>query len=163
MADYWLDSNVFIEGRKGPYGFDIAPRFWSLIDEMVPVGRVSSSSLVYRELLEAEPDLFKWVIIRRQSGLFIEPDLGVQEAYREIIRYLLDRYNNNQSRRRFLEKADPWVIAHAFALGGSVVTLEAKVPDDSQKVKIPNVCDHFNVPCVTTYQMLRELGVSWNA
>ena len=162
MADYWLDSNVFIEGRKGPYGFDIAPRFWSVIDEMVAVGRVSSSSLVYGELLGAEPDLLKWIVIRRQSGLFVIPDIGVQEAYRKVIRYVLDRYNNNQARRRFLEKADPWVIAHASANGGTVVTLEAKAPADSQKVKIPNVCEHFNVPCFTTYQMLRGLGVSWN-
>ena len=161
MSDYWLDSNVFIEGRKGPYGFDIAPRFWSIIDEMVAAGRVSSSTLVYRELLAGEVDLFHWAEDRKESGLFVVPDIDVQEAVRSIIRYVIERYNDNQARRRFLARADPWVIAHAYAAGGSVVTLEARVRDDSQKVKIPNVCTHFGVRSVTTYQMLRELGVSW--
>ena len=32
---------MFIEGMKGPYGFDIAPRFWELIDEMIEVGRIA--------------------------------------------------------------------------------------------------------------------------
>ena len=41
------------------------------------------------------------------------------------------------------------------------MTLEEKVMDTSQQVKIPNVCSHFNVTCINTYQMLRELGVAW--
>ena len=42
MPEYWLDSNIFIEGKKGPYGFDIAPRFWVLIDELVAGSRYVS-------------------------------------------------------------------------------------------------------------------------
>ena len=61
-----------------------------------------------------------------------------------------------------MNRADPWVIAHAISQGGTVVTLEEKVMDTSQQVKIPNVCSHFKVTCINTYQMLRELGVAWN-
>ena len=60
-----------------------------------------------------------------------------------------------------MDGADPWVIAHAIAHGGVVVTFEARAPVNSQQVKIPNVCQHFHMRCITTYQMLRELGVSW--
>ena len=42
------------------------------------------------------------------------------------------------------------------------MSLEGRDRDNSQQIKIPNVCDYFNVPFVNTYQMLRELGVSWN-
>ena len=162
MPDYWLDSNVFIEGRKGPYGFDIAPRFWSVIDEMVAVGRVSSSTLVYDELTDVQDDLAAWARARRTAGLFTQPNIPVQEAFREVIEYVAQRFPDNQARRRFLDRADPWVIAHAIAKGGAVVSLEGRDPDNSQKVKIPNVCGHFHVPCDNTYQMLRDLGVSWN-
>ena len=163
MPDYWLDSNVFIEGRKGPYGFDIAPRFWSLIDELIADGRISCSVKVYDELLNGQDDLADWTRDRRRVGLFTEPDIPVQEAFREVAAYVEHHYPDNQARSRFLDRADPWIIAHAIAHGGSVVTLESRVPDASQQVKIPNVCEHFHVPYVNTYQMLRELGVSWNA
>ena len=55
------------------------------------------------------------------------------------------------------------MIAQALADGSAVVTLEIEVPTNSQKAKIPNVCNQFNVRHINTYQMLRELGVSWNA
>ena len=60
-----------------------------------------------------------------------------------------------------MDGADPWVIAHAIAHGGVVVTFEARAPVNSHQVRIPNVCQRFDVRCITTYQMLRELGVSW--
>ena len=162
MPDYWLDSNVFIEGKKGPYGFDIAPRFWDLLDELTDNGRISCPTRVCGELLEGQDDLAGWAQERRTSGLFVEPDAQVQDAFRQVVAYVMEQYPDNQARRRFLDRADPWVIAHAIANGGTVVSLEGKDPPASQQVKIPNVCDHFSVPSVNTYQMLRDLGVSWN-
>ena len=163
MADHWLDSNVFIEGKKGPYGFDIAPRFWTLLDELTENGRIACPMRVCDELLDGQDDLAGWAQARRRSDLFGEPDVPVQEAFREVIAYVTQDYPDNQAKRRFLDRADPWVIAHAIAHGGTVVSLEGRDPDASQQVKIPNVCEHFNVPYVNTYQMLRGLGVSWNA
>lgn len=165
MVDYWLDSNVFIEGKKGPYGFDIAPRFWIMIDELIADNRISCPAMVYNELLGTQDDLAAWAQNRRESGLFIQPDTEVQEAYRMVGEYVIQRYPDNQARRRFLDRADPWVIAHATAQGGAVVTLEVIMPDSSHQVRVPNVCRHsgFNVRCINTYDMLRELGVSWNS
>ena len=60
-------------------------------------------------------------------------------------------------------RADPWVIAHAMATGGAVVTHEQKNPAISNKVKIPNVCGHFGVRYIDVYLMLRERGVSWDS
>ena len=159
MADYWLDSNVFIEANKGPYGFDIAPGFWTLLDEMFNAGRICSSITVYRELPAKNDDVARWAKERRSSGLFPEPGPAVQDRFRAIAAYVSNRYPANQS-NRFLSGADPWVIAHAAADGGVVVTMETRVPDNSQKAKIPNVGDQFNVRSINTYQMLRELGAT---
>ena len=165
MVDFWLDSNIFIEGKKGPYGFDIAPRFWGLLDEMIEQGRIACPITVYDELLHMPDDLSAWAKARRNSGLFVEPDMAVQTEYRRVIEYVIGRYPDNQSRRRFLSRADPWVIAHAMAAGGAVATIEARVPKNSVKVRIPNVCEYcsFSISCVTTYDMLRNLGVSWTS
>ena len=163
MVDYWLDSNVFIEGKKGPYGFDIAPGFWTVMDELVEDGRIACPAMVYYEVLDTPDDLADWAQHRKASGLFAEPDPGVQKAYRTVVEFVSRHYPNNQARRRFLDRADPWVIAHSLARGGTVVSMEGRVPTGSQQTKIPNVCAHLGVRCVTTYQMLRELGVSWNS
>ena len=163
MADYWLDSNVFIEGMKGPYDFDIAPRFWELIDELIDENRISCPLLVYGELLDGQDQLSNWARERRGSGLFIEPDEMVQEAFAEVIQRVERRYPDNQARRRFLDRADPWAIAHAAVDGSVVVTLEIRVPSVSQQVKIPNVCNQLQVRSINTYQMLRELRVSWSS
>ena len=162
MADYWVDSNVFEEGRKGPYAFDLAPRFWSLVDEFIKSGQIASSILAFRELRESIGEMAEWASRQRNTGLFIEPDDDVQESYSKIVAYIASRYPDNQARRRFLSGVDPWLIAHAMTYGGKVVTLEEEVRDDSAKVKIPNVCEHFQVGCITTYEMLRELRVSWS-
>ena len=162
MADYWLDSNIFIEGKKGPYGFDIAPRFWALIAELTVDGRIACPVWVYEELLEGQDDLVGWAQDRKASGLFVEPSLDVQQAFTEITEYVSTNYRNTKATQRFLSRADPWVIAHAVAEGGAVVTMEILRPNDG-KITVPNVCAHpdFNVRYLNTYQMLRELGESW--
>ncbi len=162
MADYWLDSNVFIEGRKGPYGFDIAPRFWGLIDELIDNGRLSCPARVCDELLDGQDDLAAWAQGRRARGLFVDPGAAVQGAFRIIVEYVTANYPDTKATRTFLDSADPWVIAHALADGAAVVTMEVATGPTVGKVKIPNVCDYFNLRRLNTYQMLRELGVSWN-
>ena len=163
MTDYWIDSSVFIEGRKGPYGFDIAPRFWSLLDDLIADDRIACPLTVYDELLEVPDELREWAQARRASGLFVEPSTEVQLELATIVEHVTQRYPDNQARRRFLDRADPWVIAHATTHGDAVVTLEDWVSRTSQQVRIPNVCDQLNARCITTYDMLRELGVSWNS
>ena len=162
MPDFWLDSNVFIEGKKGPYAFDIAPRFWALIDELIDDGQMACPLLVYDELLEVQDDLAGWAKERRKSGLFTLPDAAVQVAYKDVVDHVRQSYPDNQARRRFLDRADPWVIAHAISGSGTVVTLELRVASSSQQVKIPNVCDDYGIRWINTYQLLRELGVSWD-
>ena len=142
-------------------GFDIAPTFWELLDGLVADGRIASPARVYDELLDGQDELLAWARTRKASGLFVEPDGAVQVSFREIVEYVGTHYRPIRETQRFLDKADPWVIAHAHAGGGKVVTLEQQVPNISRIVKIPNVCDHFGLESINTYQMLRELGVSW--
>ena len=55
-------------------------------------------------------------------------------------------------------KADPWVIAHALTLGGTVVTSEKSgkqtVP---RKKKIPSICAVLDVPCCTITSFLWQM------
>ena len=156
MVEYWLDSDVLIQAKNGPYGFDIVPGFWTFIDEMSDLGKVRASSLVYDELVDGGDELAEWVR-SRQERLFVEPDQGTQVAFTPIAEYVLSAYEPAES-SRFLDGADPWSIAHAVSAGGVVVTREKLVVPESKKVKIPNVAAEFGVVTTNEYSMLRELG-----
>ena len=59
----------------------------------------------------------------------------------------------------FLAGADPWLIAHAIAKGGKVVTFERRVGSSSSNIKIPNVCDYFRIETISLYQMFTEANI----
>lgn len=161
MQKYCLDTNVFIEAKKGPYGFDIVPAFWDWIDQQVANGTIYCSTMVYDELMEGEDELSDWARLRVNSGLFIEPDEVVQQYLRAIADYVNTNYEAIAS-SYFLGKADPWVIAHAKTDSSIVVTHEQTVPNNSHKVKIPNICVQFSVQYVNPYMMLRNLSARFS-
>ncbi|RZI70387.1 MAG: DUF4411 family protein, partial [Pseudomonas sp.] len=51
--------------------------------------------------------------------------------------------------------ADAFIVARAFAIGGSVVTAERFKPN---AVKLPNICDHFKIPCLDLERFMEEEG-----
>ena len=162
LVSYWLDANVFIEAAKGPYGFSIVPGFWAFLEGLALRGTIGSSVLVYSELKEGGDHLAVWAGSQQHLNLFREPDADVQTRFGEIADHILRRYDEANA-SNFLASADPWLIAHASAEGGTLVTLEVRVPENSRKIKIPNVCDHLGVRTINTYQMLRELGANLTA
>jgi len=58
----------------------------------------------------------------------------------------------------FSRGADAFVIAHAMADKGAVVTFESAKCPESQKIRIPHVCAHFGVPCIDLKQLLIDLN-----
>jgi hypothetical protein len=161
VPDYWLDSDVLIESKKRWYSFQIAPGFWEFLDQEANAGHIAASSRVYHEIVdETDDDLADWAKNRRGPPLFIDPDAAVQAALTEIVDYVHATYPPVHA-QRFLSGADPWIIAHAKVHGGTVVTLETLITDPSAKrVKIPNVCAHFEVPYTNLFTMLTSLGMS---
>lgn len=157
MPDYCLDSNVFIQAKNGPYGMDIVPAFWDWLDSQSEAGVIFSTQLVYDELAAGDDELADWVKDRRTSGLFITTDEHVQQRFQDIANYIESHYDEVNA-RTFLAGADPWVVAHALIENAIVVTHETLVADNSRKVKIPNVCEAFQVDYINPYTMLRDLG-----
>ena len=56
--------------------------------------------------------------------------------------------------------ADPFVIAHAQARGSTVVTAEKRAGANvaQPNLKIPNVCDHFGVACISFPDLIEAEG-----
>ena len=165
--EYCLDTSVFTQAFRLYYAFDIAPAFWLAITRLAEQGVLTSPLAVYEELMPIDDELKAWARQRR-SSLFVDPDSQVNTAYREIAEFVNSRYHDQHWIRDFLGGADPWVIAHAKPFELTVVTMEGeKKTEDADKVsgrligeiKIPNVCNHLGVKFISTFEMLRVLGV----
>ncbi len=135
---------------------DIVPAFWDWLDQQAEAGKIYSSSMVYIELAAGDDELAEWAHDRKGAKLFVEPEGNVQQSFQEIADYVNKRYQEHHA-AVFLEGADPWVVAHAKVDNSIVVTHETLVPDDSSKIKIPNICRNFGVEYTDPYRMLRTL------
>jgi hypothetical protein len=75
-------------------------------------------------------------------------------------------YNTNPSHKNLVDNtrnrslADPWIIAHALHEKAAVVTKEEKVTAvNSQKIKIPNVCDNMRIRWINDFQFIDEVDI----
>ena len=161
METFCLDSNVFIEAKNGPYGFDIIPGFWKWIDDQSEKSILYSTKSVYNELVSGSDELSKWIKERKDSNLFKEPNNEIQNIFTQIANYVVENYASQYS-EVFLSGADPWVIAHAKIYESTVVTREKFLSGKPKKIKIPNICQAFDVPYIDTFELLRKTGAQFN-
>jgi Domain of unknown function (DUF4411) len=160
---YWLDTNVFIQAKNGPYKFKVFGVFWAFLHEQIDAGTIHCPKMVYQEIVNNEEpldDLATWIKARRQSGLFVDANADVQKAMNAVADYVMDKYEQ-QHAGHFLSGADPWLIAHAIHSKGVVVTHESVRHPQAKTARIPDVCDGFKVPCIDTYEMLDRLGADF--
>jgi hypothetical protein len=158
---YWLDANVFIDANNGIVSsVELAPSFWIWLETQLKQGVMRSSSEVFTEIMGKDDGLKKWAINKKKESYWCEPDPAVQARQRQVADYVVARYATISPAQTtsFLSKADCWIIAHAWATSGTVVCGETKVDKNSNTPKVPNVCEHFDVPHVTASMMLRALN-----
>lgn len=156
MLVYWLDADVYIQAKNGPYPFEMVPGFWVFLAEHLELGNIKSPKLVYDELTDGNDLLAQWCKHRRNVGIRTNASKEVQDCYRKISNHVHTKYKP-QDALLFLKGGDGWVIAHAMATGGIVVAQES-VSTKKKKVKVPTVCREFGVKCINTYEMLARLG-----
>jgi Domain of unknown function (DUF4411) len=72
--------------------------------------------------------------------------------------YSVTHFQQNIEQQKLLKggkNADPFVIAKAAIDGRAVVTMEQLRPN---AVKIPNICQHFSVKCLSLEEFMEEEG-----
>lgn len=169
---YWIDADTFITAKNSVYAFEINSSLWAWLDTQLRAKTVRSPERVYREIMAFKRDdlLKKWVSARKGGGLCIEPDKRVSECLTKIADHLYTANLPNAKTKKpqlrykaaqaevFGRGADAFVIAHAMADGGTVVTFESDKHPDAQRIRIPDICAHFDVPCINLRQLLIDLG-----
>jgi hypothetical protein len=165
--EYCLDTSVYTQAHRLYYAFDLAPGFWKSLKEHAQNEVLTSPSAVFTELAKGNDELAEWAKENKDS-LFSEPDEKVIEAFRQIADFSNLRYQDEHWIRHFLDGADPWVIAHAKAHDLIVVTMEGNKGSEEidpkskrfiGKIKIPNMCRHFGVKCISTFELIRALKI----
>ncbi|HMU65523.1 MAG TPA: DUF4411 family protein [Cellvibrionaceae bacterium] len=154
---YLLDANTYIAAHNTYYAPDFCPAYWDWLDNQFSQGHVFSVNMVYQELAGKNDALSKWVKARKKHFL-PENDDATQEHFKRIMEYVYALPHKNPANvASFAEGADPWLLAKALTVGATVVTQERLAPGNSFKIKIPNVCQHYTIDYIDSFQLLKNL------
>jgi hypothetical protein len=164
---YLIDSNVFIQAHRAKYPFDVMPSFWNKMKDLAHQGLIKSIDKVKVELIDNGRDgdeLKEWCKNDLPASFFINSQTSLV-AYTEIIAWATSgvRPYNAAAIRKFLATnyADPWLVAMAKQDSNTVVvTEEVGNPDIKKDVRIPDVCNEFNLPFINTIELLRRLSIT---
>lgn len=153
---YLLDANTLIEAKNRYYRMRTCPAYWNWIKKSRGAGIVSSIDLVGQELRRGHDELAEWA--RDHAELFMPvSDDDTQRAFGDVAAHVAANSAGMKpgALEEFLSGADPWLIAKALALRDAVVvTHEQYNPQMRRKFSIPNVCEHFGVRCIDTFELL---------
>jgi len=131
------------------------PSLWQRFDRLVEDGRLVSTREVFREIEDGPIEtLLEWAKQNRQ--LFATPT-AEEGAFVSRI-YAVPRFQQNIEQKKLLrggKVADPFVIARAARENRAVVTVEVIKPN---AVKIPNICAHFGVRCLSLSEFMGAEG-----
>lgn len=122
---------------------------------MVAAERVLSTREVFRELEDSTNDEAQaW--LKDRKALFTTPT--PEEAMFVGKIFHVPHFQNNIEGKKLMKGgkvADPFVIARAAVKKATVVTVEKFKPNSAD---IPNICQHFNVPCRSLEEFMQEQG-----
>lgn len=156
---YCVDTDVFIGWKDGPYPMGTSEWFWRWVEQKIRDGVIYGTRLVYEEILRGNDELADW--IRNLREYFPEPSKGVQTEYGRMAQNIVQsgQYPLRQI-NEFLKGADLWNVAQAKVDGATVVTGEKRAKPQSTKIKVPNVCEMYGIPCIGPDAMLNNLTLT---
>jgi hypothetical protein len=87
----------------------------------------------------------------------------VTAAYTEIMLWAQRHLKYlDHAKAKFATGADGWLVAYAKVHGAIVVTNERRAPESKNEIKLPDVCEQFQVTPESTFSMLKNLGIRFD-
>ena len=131
------------------------PTLWDMFDGLIADGRIVSTREVCREAEDSSlENLRDWATAHQP--VFHVPTAAEGAFVVQI--YAVRHFQQNIEQRKLLKggrNADPFVIAKAATEGRCVVTMELFKENGA---KIPNICDHFGVNCLSLEAFMEREG-----
>ncbi len=138
---------------------------WNGLDALLQQQRLISTREVFNELgrQAVSVDVQQWA--KDHKEIFMTPTNAELQFVAEI--FTIRHFQNligTQQRLKGTPVADPFVIACARIKRGTVVTEEGWLRGGASHTlkpnaaKIPNVCAHFDIPCVNLEAFMHQQG-----
>lgn len=147
---YCLDTSALINPWNRYYGMDVAPGYWRDIERLVAEGRVVISEEVRDEVRAQRDGLTDW-------SKHITDWYPLSDDVQDHLTRVMARWGH-MVRLGKRNRADPVVIATAWALGATVVTEEG--PGSEAKPSIPYICGHIGLRPLSVHAFVREAGIT---
>jgi predicted nucleic acid-binding protein len=156
-----IDANIFIESAHVRLPHDIFPAFWDALHRALQTGQCVAIAEVKNEITKVENPLTKWA---KTAPFVANDDASTIAAMEHVVRAVeahLPAYRDH-AKTKFLDCADPWVIAFCKAHGHTLVTHEVSAPKSLTSVKIPDIAHAVGVTVVGLNGMLRALQIKFH-
>ncbi len=134
---------------------EIFKSVWVGLDQLVDSGQLISTKEVWRELQNGNPSGHVNDWLKDRKHIFTTPNNEELKFVAEIFRVgHFQSLIGEKQRLKGTPVADPFVVSAAkVRKKGVVVTDEAR---KKNAAKIPNVCDHFKVPCINLREFMQH-------
>jgi hypothetical protein len=151
----YVFDNSSLSNILNHYYPDRFPTLWDKFDAMAQDGNIISVREVYNELTAKFED-DKIERLKKQTDNFFKNPTPEELSFITQI-YSVKHFQQNLDKKKILSGgyfADPFVISKAWNEKGTVVTEEEF---KEHGAKIPNICEHFKIPCIKLEGFLNEL------
>lgn len=141
---YIFDSSILMRSIRNDFDKNEFADFLEWVFSLIESGVISIPNIVYNELLNGDDFLAKW------AKEFVK-DFKIDDSLATPhVPEVLETYEAKDSATIEIINNDAFVIAHALACGGTVVTYEKESNATSAKnKKIPSICKKLGIPCIT--------------
>lgn len=156
MGDnYYIIDTCSLTKLRRDYPIEVFPSVWDFVSDLVDSQIVESIELVYDELaVQATDAVTEWA--DEHKTMFLPLTEEIQQRAVEILRDFPNSFIDLKKRK---SGADPFIVAAAQVYDYSIIT-EEKKSGGPQKVKIPDVCDFYELECINLIQLLQREGLS---
>ena len=155
-----LDANIFINSARLRFPPDIFPGFWRSLFAAFDDGRCVAIDEVKKELIRGDDEIATWA----KTASFLANDDALTIAAMDEVVAAMHAHRppyREHGKTRFLEGADPWVLAFCKAYGHTLVTQETASPTSLKSVKIPDIAHAVGVNVIDLNGMLRALNIKF--
>ena len=165
MSLFIVDTNFFIQSHRVTYPLDVAVGFWNTVIKIANENKIISIDKVKNEIYENDDELTTWIADNLPAEFFKPTDSrDILTNYSRIVNWANSKntFYLPKAINEFLDfdNADAWLAAYALSLDEEccITTQEKSEPNRKSKIKIPEVCDEFNIQYKNIIEMFRELG-----
>ena len=156
---YLLDANVLISADALHYPLKRIPQFWVWLLDMGEAGHVKMPYEIYHEIAISKGDLKEWLTTPDAvKKLLLDEHIDRANLQKVMNEGYAPNLNDSQQEQM---GQDPFLIGYAlpYSLSATVVTREVSKPSkQGHNRKVPDVCKHFHIRCISDFDLYRELN-----